>query len=157
MMPVLLALAITAPRTEVGLFSGPGRACLKHSYIDLAEGESLKIEGAGTESAHFTLRASRKSLRLIESEIIGGPKVHRSISFDGGRTGVLRTGAGKNQRYSFYARGSDDPTLVLWVPTGGGAVAAALARRIHVADPEPASCSHSYRYGWDVISETLDQ
>jgi hypothetical protein len=160
---MIAALALVLVPEEAGVFEGPGRACLKHSYVDLLQGETLKIDGAGTESAHFTLSSTQRRLQLIESEIIGDEGDRGTDVRNDGTTRVFRAAGGRDTRYRFYGRTDYSPdrdklVLVLTgLPARHTASGTSLLRRIHVAEAAPDSCTHAYRYGWDVISETLDQ
>ncbi|MDV3457654.1 hypothetical protein RZN05_11715 [Sphingomonas sp. HF-S4] len=164
---MILALLALSPglgaAPETGAFKGPGRACLMHSYVDLAEGETLKVESAGTESARFTLRTPHDKLQLIESEIIGGESYTSMAVTEDGQTRVFRSAGGRRTRHLFHGRTNYSPdedrlTLILiGLRAKDATERASLIHRIHVAEPEPGSCNHSYRYGWDLISETIDK
>lgn len=159
MRPVATALLVLAmlggsasgmaePRKAKGKDDGAQLICLRHSTLQLLEGERITDYKIGIEVTRVTIGSRTGSFTISESKTWPVPTELRELILANGATQVYRYG-GAAHRYAVMAPADWQPEgkPLLWLaimPRTADSDDAAIYSRIEVRDPATVKCHQSF-------------
>ena len=146
-------------KAEQFSYQGPGRVCLRESYIDLNAGETAYLAYSGIHSLRVEIRTSDTILKVSEGEAWAKPKHQQNLLLKRDDMAAYEVGDETNFRYLVYGanRYSEGKFVpMIWLDgtaLAGDASDKALVGRLHVGTPSESECMIHYNYGWGVLLE----